>query len=490
MSPAVLYLSAIMSILAPRIPHLLWLPLLFLAACSENPDAGHYASATPAKPNIVFILADDLGYGDLGSYGQQLIATPELNRLATEGIRFTHHYAGSPVCAPSRSVLMTGRHTGHTYIRGNGLQEEGITDSVVTIAEVLKDAGYATALIGKWGLGTEGGPGEPSSQGFDHYFGYLHQVYAHNYFPEFLIRNGERVYLDNTVEYVDSSHWSGGLGSTSSGQRTYSHNLLTAEALEWMEAKADTAFFLYLPYTIPHDNGEQPIADRYEVPDEGRYADRDWSKPERGYAAMISRLDRDVGRIRRHLDFLGIADNTLIVFTSDNGPMKGEHIARFNSNGNLRGGKRDLYEGGIRVPTIAYWPGNTPAGAVTDHVSGFQDWLVTLAGMADIPTDELPSHDGISLLPTLTGRGTQPAHDHLYWEFYEQGGKQAVREGDWKAVRLGVREDRDAPLELYNLTKDPGESNNVASAHPEVVQRMTEIMDRAHSPSELFTFSN
>jgi arylsulfatase A-like enzyme len=433
-------------------------------------------------------MADDLGYGDLGVYGQQLIATPNLDALAAAGIRFTQHYSGSTVCAPSRSVLMTGRHTGHTYIRGNGHQEAGIADSVVTVAEVLQQAGYRTAMIGKWGLGGEGQPGEPSEQGFDHYFGYLDQVYAHNYYPEFLLRNGQRVYLDNVVEYKDTSHWTRGRGSTSSGQNTYSHDLLTAEALNWIEENADTSFFLYLPYTIPHNNGEQPREKQFEVPDYGAYTDRDWTDPERGYAAMIGRLDRDVGRIRRQLDSLGISDNTMVVFTSDNGPLPGDLLARFNSNGKLRGGKRDLYEGGIRVPTIAYWPGRTPAGAVSDHISGFQDWLPTLAELAGIPGEDTPDHDGISLLPTLTARGEQPEHDYLYWEFYEQGGKQAIRDGKWKAVRLDVNQNRDAPLELYDLSVDPDESENVAAQYPEIITRMEELMDRSHSPSPLFSF--
>ena len=437
--------------------------------------------------NIVFILADDLGYADLGCYGQELIATPNLDKLAAEGMRFTQHYAGSTVCAPSRSVLMTGLHTGHTPIRGNGIY--ALPDSTVTVAEVLKQQGYATAMIGKWGLGHEDTSGEPTRQGFDHYYGYLDQVYAHNYYPEYLLRDGQREYLGNTVEYQDSSLWHGGRGSTSSGQRTYSHDLFTQEALNFITANADTSFFLYLPYTIPHDNGEQPVADRYEVPDYGDYADReDWSTTERGYAAMISRLDRDVGRLRARLDSLGLVDNTLVVFTSDNGPLVADYLDldRFDSNGVLRGGKRDLYEGGIRVPLIAVLPGVVPAGTTNDHVSGFQDWLPTLAAIAGVTNP--PVTDGISLLPALTGQREQAEHDYLYWEFHEKGGKVAVRQGPWKAVRTDYLAKPNGPLEVYRLDRDPGETIDLAAEHPEKVRELEVLLRQAHRPSENFPF--
>ena len=437
-------------------------------------------------PNIVFVLADDLGYADLGCYGQELIATPNIDRLAADGMRFTQHYAGSTVCAPSRSVLMTGLHTGHTPIRGNGIY--ALADSTVTVAEVLKEQGYVTALIGKWGLGHEGTTGEPSQQGFDHYYGYLDQVYAHNYYPEYLLRNGQREYLDNTVEYQDSSLWHGGRGSTSSERRTYSHDLFTREALDFIANHADTSFYLYLPYTIPHDNGEQPLAERYEIPDYGDYADRDWTTTEKGYAAMISRLDRDVGRIRDRLDSLGLTENTLIVFTSDNGPVVSNYVdlSRFDSNGVLRGGKRDLYEGGIRVPLLAVLPGVVPAGTISDHPSSFQDWLPTLADLAGA-TDRPPT-DGISMLPTLSGYRQQPQHDYLYWEFHEQGGKLAIRQGPWKGVRTEVFARPDGPLELYRLDSDPGETINIAAEHPEKVAELNRLLRASRVPSAQFPF--
>jgi arylsulfatase A-like enzyme len=432
-------------------------------------------------------MADDLGYGDLGVYGQQLIKTPNIDLLATDGMLFTRHYSGSTICAPARSVLMTGLHTGHTHVRGNGGGDEGLPDDVVTIAEVARAAGYTTALIGKWGLGMENQPGEPSNQGFDYYYGYLDQIYAHNYFPEFLMRNGEREYLDNTVEYLDSTHWSKGRGSTSSVKNTFSHDLLTADALDYIERHADTSFFLYLPYTIPHDNGEEDRDQRYEIPTYGDYTDRDWTEPEKGYAAMITRLDRDVGLLRRHLDSLGIADNTVIIFTSDNGPTNPELIERFDSNGKLRGHKRDLYEGGIRVPLIVTWPGHVAPGTKSDHISAFQDWMPTLAEIGALDK-QLPPTDGLSLLPTLTGEGTQAEHDYLYWEFDEKGGKLAALKGDWKAVRNDFWEKPDAPLELYDLSTDPSETTDVAAEHPDIVAEMERILEEAHEPSALFPF--
>ena len=447
------------------------------------------SAAAPHPPNIVFILADDLGYGDLGCYGQQLITTPVLDSLAGIGMRFTQHYAGNTVCAPSRSVLMTGRHTGHTYIRGNSL-DDALPDSVVTLAEVLRGAGYTTRLVGKWGLGNEGSSGEPTRQGFDDYYGYTDQIYAHNYYPEFLLRNGRREYLDNEVTYLDSTAWHRGRGSRTTAKRTYSHDLFMQDIASFLntQAEAPKPFFLYLPLTIPHDNGEEVLAERYEIPSQGQYADRDWAKQERGYAAMISRLDRDVGRILQQLDSLGLRENTLVVFTSDNGPIAHESMRRFDSNGPLRGYKRDLYEGGTRVPLIVHWPGRVAAGAVSDHVSGFQDWLPTLAAVAG--AQEVPEGDGISLLPTLLDTGQQNTHPFLYWEFLEQGGKVAVREGDWKAVNPRYFSAPDAAWELYDLASDLGEEEDLASRHPEVLARLQRHAASSHVPSAQFPFPN
>ena len=461
---------------------------LLLLHCGTTELTSSSAVAPPdTGPNVVFVLADDLGYGDLGSYGQELIATPVLDSLARTGMRFTQHYSGSTVCAPSRSVLMTGRHTGHTFVRGNG-GDDGLPDSIVTLAEVMQSAGYDTRMVGKWGLGTEGSSGEPTRQGFDDYYGYLDQVYAHNYYPEFLIRNGEREYLDNEVNYLDSTHWHGGRGSRTTVKNTYSHDLFMDDVTSFLRGRGGQTepFFLYLPFTIPHDNGEEVWDQRYEIPSQGDYADRDWENYERGYAAMISRLDGDVGQIVHLLDSLGLRENTLLVFTSDNGPLAHENLRRFDSNGPLRGYKRDLYEGGIRIPLIVNWPGRVAAGTTSDHVSGFQDWLPTLAEVGGV--GEVPPGDGISLLPTLTGTGDQAAHDYLYWEFMEQGGKVAVREGDYKAVNADYFSNPEAAWELYDLAADLDESDDLAARQPEVLKRLRRHAAESHIPSQQFPF--
>ena len=464
---------------------------LLLLHCGTTEPARSSAAPPPddTLPNVVFILADDLGYGDLGSYGQQLIATPVLDGLVRTGMRFTQHYSGSTVCAPSRSVLMTGRHTGHTFVRGNG-GDDGLPDSIVTLAEVMQQAGYDTRMVGKWGLGTEGTSGEPTRQGFDDYYGYLDQVYAHNYYPEFLVRNGEREYLDNEVTYLDSSQWHGGRGSRTTAKNTYSHDLFMDDITSFLRGRGGQTepFFLYLPFTIPHDNGEEVWDQRYEIPSQGDYADRDWENYERGYAAMISRLDGDVGQIVHLLDSLGLRENTLLVFTSDNGPLAHENLRRFDSNGPLRGYKRDLYEGGIRIPLIVNWPGRVAAGRTSDHVSGFQDWLPTLAELAGV--GEVPPGDGISLLPTLTGSGPQATHDYLYWEFMEQGGKVAVRKGDYKAVNADYFSNPEGAWELYDLATDLDESNDLAARQPEVLERLRRRAAESHVPSQQFPFPN
>ena len=468
-----------------HMPYLFSLFLLPLFALSCTAGKTTSVDEPDRPPNIVFVLADDLGYGDVGAYGQELITTPELDRMAQEGIRFTRHYSGSTVCAPSRSVLMTGRHTGHTFIRSNGLSNIGLADSVTTVAEVMRQAGYVTGMVGKWGLGDLGTSGVPNRQGFDHYYGYLNQILAHNYYPEYLIRNGEREYLDNVVEYLDTSHWTAGLGSRSSVRKEYSHDLMTREAMTFIETNADSSFFLYLPYTIPHNNGEQPREEQFEVPEQGAYADRDWTKPEKDYAAMVTRLDRDIGRIRRQLDSLGIAENTVLIFTSDNGPINRDYVARFNSNGDLRGGKRDLYEGGIRVPLLVVWPGTISPGRESEVVSDFSDWMPTLASIGDYG-GVLPQHDGIDLTPTFVGTGEQELREYLYWEFYEKGGKVAVLREPWKAVRLNTEADPGAPLELYDLSTDESETTDVAAGHPEIIEQMEAIMREAHGPSALY----
>lgn len=429
-----------------------------------------------SRPNFVFILADDLGYGDLGCYGQELIETPRIDRLAENGVRFTQFYAGSTVCAPSRNVLMTGEHTGRALVRGNARINLRPEDR--TVAEVLREAGYRTALIGKWGLGQEGSSGVPTRQGFGYFFGYLDQRHAHNYYPTFLIRNEERVSLPNVVPDEDE------VGAGEASERlVYSHDLFVEEALAFIEEQREVPFFLYLALTLPHANNE--AGDRgMEVPDLGMYADRDWPEPQKGLAAMISRMDRDVGRVVDKLEELGISERTILFFSSDNGPHNegGNDSTFFDSNGPLRGLKRDLYEGGIRVPMIAAGPGQIPAGRTSDHVAYLGDMMATLTELAGVTHPD--GLDSLSFVPALTGRGEQPEHEYLYWEFYERGTAQAVRRGNWKAVRKPMIH---GEIELYDLAQDPGEEEDVASIHPTVAEEVRRLMDEAHVPSPHWT---
>ncbi len=435
------------------------------------------------RPNIVFILADDLGYGDLGSYGQRIIRTPRLDRMAAEGLRFTQFYAGATVCAPSRSVLMTGLHLGHTHVRGNApgpdMSAQSLRDEDVTVAEILREAGYATALFGKWGLGEVGNEGHPLKQGFETFFGYLNQVHAHNYYPEFLWRGLEKAPLNNAVERAARAY-GGFRGGWATERREYSHDLIVAEALDWIENHRDGPFFLYLPLTIPHANNEaaRAIGNGAETPDYGIYANEPWPDPDKGQAAMIGRMDRDVGRLLDRLADLGIAEKTLVMFSSDNGPHNeaGHDLLRFNPSGPLRGIKRDLYEGGIRVPFLAWRPGSIQPGRVSEHVGYFGDLMATAAELGGA---EVPAHtDSISFVPTLAGTpNAQRAHEYLYWEFYEGGSSQAVRLRQWKGVRRPILS---GPLELYDVSRDAGEKYDVARSHPEVVREIEAVMARQH----------
>jgi len=428
------------------------------------------------RPNIIFILADDLGYGDLGCYGQQMIQTPNLDRMAAEGMIFTDHYAGSTVCAPSRCCLMTGKHTGHAFVRGNARLPLRPND--VTVAELLQQAGYTTGIIGKWGLGEPETTGIPNKQGFDYWFGYLNQRHAHNYYPEYLWRNEEKATLDNVVRPVNPP------GGVATKRVEYSHDLFAEEALAFIERNQNEPFFLYLALTIPHANNE--ARDKgMEVPSYGPYADEDWLEPQKGHAATITRMDGDVGRLFEKLKALGLDDDTLVLFSSDNGPHKegGADPAFFNSSGPLRGYKRALYEGGIRVPLIARWPGRIEAGSGTNLVSAFWDFLPTCCDLVGIAPPE--GVDGLSMLPTLLGKpGRQRKHRFLYWEFHEQGKKQAVRMGHWKGVRLNVAKNPDGPIELYDLRTDLGETMDVAQDFPEIVEQIAGIMRTARAPSE------
>jgi len=435
--------------------------------------------AAPGKPNLILILADDLGYGDLGCYGQQLIQTPNLDRMAAEGMRFTQFYAGSTVCAPSRSVLMTGKHMGHTRVRGNATRTsiglQALRKGDRTLAHVFKDAGYATALFGKWGLGEIGSEGHPNAMGFDEFFGYLSQRHAHNYFPSFLIHQSTKYPLRNVAEAEDEE------GAGWARQKTdYSHDVIMDKALQWLELNRMRAFFLYLAPTLPHANNEatRGTANGQEVPDYGIYEDKPWPDPDKGQAAMISRLDRDIGRLLARLKECGIDNNTLVVFSSDNGPHHegNNNPSLFQPGGPLRGMKRSLYEGGIRVPMVARWPGRIKKGTTSNHVGYFGDLFATVC---ELTGQKLPSGlDSISFLPELLrGTAKQARHDFLYWEFYEQGGRQAVRFGSHKAIREPMFTGK---VSLYDLSKDIGENHDNAARHPNLVAKATRMMDQAH----------
>ncbi len=427
--------------------------------------AASAAQAPRRKPNILFILADDLGYGDLGCYGQRLLPTPNLDRLAAEGTRFTQAYSGSTVCAPSRCALMTGLHTGHARVRGNA--RVPLEPSDRTVAALLKEAGYRTAIFGKWGLGNANTTGVPNLQGFEEWFGYLDQQHAHSYYPQQL--------WDNQRERIIA----GNLGA----RREYSHDLFTDHALKFLDARRDDPFFLYLAYTIPHANNElgRDTGNGMEVPSDAPFTNKPWPAQERNFAAMVARLDADVGRILDRVKSLGLEKDTVIFFTSDNGPHRegGHDPDFFHSSGPLRGIKRDLYEGGIRVPMLARWPGHIPAGRVSDDIWAFWDFLPTAAELAGVRPPA--GIDGISVLPALLGKPREPA-PYLYWEFHERGFNQAARAGDWKAVRFG----RSRPVELYNLRNDIGEKNDMAGKYPDVAARLTRILDTARTESKDF----
>jgi uncharacterized sulfatase len=441
-----------------------------------------------AKPNIIFILADDLGYGDLGSYGQKLIQTPRLDRMAAEGMRFTQFYAGSTVCAPSRSVLMTGRHTGRTSVRGNagtlGYPAQTLPANEVTVARVLKSAGYTTGLVGKWGLGENGSTGSPDKQGFDTYFGFLNQTHAHNHYPDFLWRNGERVPLPNDRVQVGPVEGAG----YATKRLVYAGDLFFQEAKEFVSKNREKPFFLYLSLVVPHANNERSreLGDGQEVPSYGVYADKSWPDVQKGQAAMITRMDEGIGELLAQLKQLGLDENTVVMFSSDNGPHREggplQNPDFFAASGPLKGIKRSLTDGGIRVPFLVRWPGKIKAGAVSDHVGYFGDMLATFAELSGVPAPT--PNNSVSLVPELAGRGTQAKHDYLYWEFFEKGFSQAVLLGNqWKGIRLLKR---DAPLQLFDLVADLGETTDVAAKHPEVVARITEIMRTGRTDNEFW----
>ncbi|MFN7922983.1 MAG: arylsulfatase [Bryobacteraceae bacterium] len=429
-------------------------------------SAAAAAAQTPArKPNILFILADDLGYGNLGCYGQKQIQTPNIDRLASEGLRFTQAYAGSTVCAPSRCALMTGFHTGHGRTRGNKFPDLPLRPQDITVTELLKKAGYRTGLVGKWSLGNIGSTGYPTRKGFDEWFGFFNQNHAHNYYPEYL--------LDQETVYMMK-------GNQGTQKKDYAHDLFTDRALAFLARKDPRPFFLKVSYTIPHANNEmgRDTGNGMEVPDTEPYQDRDWPAPDKNFAAMVTRMDRHVGQLMAKLRETGQEQNTLVVFSSDNGPHRegGHNPDFFDDNGPLRGIKRDLYEGGIRVPFLARWPGSIRAGAVTDQPIAFWDFLPTACELSGVPAPA--GIDGISFAPTLFGK-PQRQHDYFYWEFHERGFHQAVRAGDWKGIRLGPGQ----PLQLYDLKTDPGEKSDLAPLHPGEVARMERVLAKARTDS-------
>lgn len=441
--------------------------IALLALALQGAHASAPIDGPGTRPNIIFIMADDLGYGDLGCYGQQRIQTPHIDRLAEEGTRFTQCYSGSTVCAPSRSSLMTGMHNGHNRVRDNIPHYVFLQPDDVTVAEVLKQAGYATAAIGKWSLGNPGSWGVAHYQGFDQFFGHLDQDQAHFYYPDFLMENDKVVLLpENRGEKKGS----------------YTHDLFTEHALSFIQENKDRPFFLYLPYTLPHwsdypkDTPESQI-----VPSDEPYTNETWPQTEKNFAAMVARMDRDVGRIQALVQQLGLDSNTLIIFTSDNGPdpTDSHDVEYFDSNGIYRGHKRDMYEGGIRIPMIARWPGKVPAGRTSDQVWAFWDVMPTLADVAGLKAPD--NIDGISMLPALLGEAQTAQHDYLYWDYghCREVFMQAVRSGAWKGIRLG----QDAPLALYNLQDDPGETTDVAAEHPDVVRQIAAYMKEAMVPS-------
>jgi arylsulfatase A-like enzyme len=452
--------------------------LPFPAAQAKTP--GVDTPGSPRRPNIVLILADDLGYGDLGCYGQKKIRTPNLDALAADGIRFTQTYAGSTVCAPSRCALMTGLHTGHCRTRGNGgggapRSNVPLRPDDVCVAELLKKAGYATALVGKWGLGEEGSTGIPTKKGFDFFFGYLNQHHAHNYYPDFLWRGETKVTLPNPQSQVEN---------VAEKFAKYAPDLFLEEGLKFIEANKAKPFFLYYATTAPHANNEKTRAtgEGNEVPSDEPYTKEDWPRAEKNKAAMITRMDADVGKLLAKLKDLGLEKNTVVIFSSDNGPHQegGNKVEFFASAGPHRGFKRSMTDGGIRVPGIVRWTGVTKPGTVSDHVWAFWDFLPTACELAGVETPK--GLDGVSIVPTLTGKGQQKTHEFLYWEFHEGGTKQAVRHGNWKAIRPAPGQ----PLELYDVVRDPAEKSNLSKDHPQVVAKIEEYLKTARTESKEF----
>jgi arylsulfatase A len=469
---------------------------LLVGACTNTGTRNQQGKTDPKKPNIIYILADDLGYGDLSCYGQKHFQTPNIDRMANEGMLFSRHYAGCTVCAPSRSSLMTGLTTGHTPIRGNKeWKPEGqwpMPAESFTIAEMLKEAGYTTGGFGKWGLGYPGSEGDANMQGFDEFYGYNCQRLAHNYYPAHLWNNQNKVVLE---------------GNRDDQFGEYAPELIHQRALQFIEKNKEKPFFMFYPATIPH--AELLLPEENLKNFRGKFlpeknfkgaepGDEDFrngpygSQPEShaAFAAMVALLDQHVGEVLEKLKELGLDKNTIVIFTSDNGPHQegGADPDYFDSNGPLKGYKRDLYEGGIRVPMIAWCPGKIQSGAKTDLVSAFWDVMPTVAELAGIKTPE--NIDGISFLPTLLGTEGQKKHEYLYWEFHELGGRKSLMKGDWKLVKYNILNPKKTTTELYNVSADPGEENNLAASNPELVKELNDLMNAARTESDVFTFKS
>lgn len=446
------------------------------AACALTSPAG-YAAASAKRPNMIFVMVDDMGYGDLGVYGQTPIQMPHVDQMVREGIHYTQAYCGSTVCAPSRSVLMTGQHTGHTRVRGNTGQEGHggvpctgggggwrvpLLPGDVTVAEVLKEAGYVTGITGKWGLGEPGTTGIPNRKGFDEWLGLLNQRRAHSYYPESIWHNEEKLPLEGNT----------GTREDFETEEHFVHDLFADFVLDFIRrhGPGDDPFFLYVPYTVPHG--------RFQIPELEPYAEAaDWGMQEKVYASMLTRCDRDMGRMFALLKELGIDEDTIVFFCSDNGAAN-RYEGTFDSSGPLQGAKRDLYDGGLRTPMVVRWPGTIQADAVSDDIWYFADVLPTLAELAG--ADAPDNIDGVSIVKSLRSQPQPELFERpLYWEFPERGFQQAARRGDWKAVRL----EHDGPIELYDLAEDIGEAHDIAADHPEVVAWFEEYFRTARTPS-------
>ena len=457
---------------------------ILLSSCAMLATMSCTTPKEEEKLNVIYILADDLGYGDLGCYGQDKIQTPNIDKMAEQGMLFTNHYAGCTVSAPSRCSLMTGLHTGHSQIRGNKeLYPEGqqpMEEGTYTVASLMKDAGYTTGIFGKWGLGYPGSVSTPNAMGFDEFYGYNCQRQAHTYYPQHLWHNNDSVSIEENLN---------------NGRKIFSQDLIHEQALNFIRENADTSFFAMLTYTLPHAELNLPHDSIYamyedkfdEVPYNGWQGYYKSDKPYASFAAMVTRLDMYVGEVINELKQLGIDKNTIVIFTSDNGPHRegGANPDYFKSYGPLKGTKRDVYDGGIRIPFIAWCPGKIAEGVKTDHISAFWDFMPTLADIAN-SSKELNT-DGISYLPTLLSKGVQEQHKYLYWEFHEMNGRIALRAGDWKLIKQPIVNE-ETKLELYNIKEDIHEDNNLAEQYPEKVKELEQLMNNARTESDMFNF--